>query len=143
MGRRVGDQLRAQAAGGGRAWRSAWRALAQLMTDLGYHARATEGVAPLPPIEAGNCVFHHLAAQYPEVCRFDLALLAAFVGARRRAPGVRGARRPVSAASASRLRPVIRAPLRGEPDASAAGAALSTQQCGGVRCGWAFDRAPA
>jgi len=79
MGRRVGDQLRAQGpAADEPAQRAA--ALARLMTDLGYHARATEGVDGAPTIEASNCVFHHLAAQYPEVCQFDLALLATFVG---------------------------------------------------------------
>jgi predicted ArsR family transcriptional regulator len=31
-------------------------------------------------IEATNCVFHHLATRFPEVCHFDLALLSTFVG---------------------------------------------------------------
>ena len=79
MGRSVGDQLRAQGpAADDPPQRAA--ALARLMTDLGYHARALEGAGGVPTIEASNCVFHHLAAQYPEVCQFDLALLAAFVG---------------------------------------------------------------
>ncbi len=79
MGQRVGDQLRAQ---GPAAEEPAQRVagLSRLMTDLGYYARATEGVNGVPTIEASNCVFHHLAAQYPEVCQFDLALLATFVG---------------------------------------------------------------
>jgi predicted ArsR family transcriptional regulator len=54
--------------------------LAELMTNLGYHARASAATDKAPAIEANNCVFHHLAAQFPEVCQFDLALLATYVG---------------------------------------------------------------
>jgi predicted ArsR family transcriptional regulator len=54
--------------------------LAELMTDLGYGAKATTGSDDSPTIEANNCVFHDLAARYPEVCKFDLALMATFVG---------------------------------------------------------------
>ncbi|HLZ32619.1 MAG TPA: HTH domain-containing protein [Nitrospira sp.] len=55
--------------------------LATVMHELGYEAAATESTGrQLPMIEAANCVFHHLAARFPEICHFDLALLAAFVG---------------------------------------------------------------
>jgi predicted ArsR family transcriptional regulator len=48
--------------------------LAELMEQLGYDARA-----PRPGvIEADNCIFHELARKHPEVCQFDLALLATF-----------------------------------------------------------------
>ncbi|MCK7509177.1 MAG: hypothetical protein MZV70_37470 [Desulfobacterales bacterium] len=80
MGRRVGDQLRAQAAGGGRA--GAARGRAGPVDDRPRLSRPCHRRRRrrCRTIEASNCVFHHLAAQYPEVCRFDLALLAAFVG---------------------------------------------------------------
>ncbi len=55
--------------------------LATVMHDLGYEASSTEASGrQLPMIEATNCVFHHLAARFPEVCHFDLALLSTFVG---------------------------------------------------------------
>lgn len=54
--------------------------LVELMTGLGYGAKATTGPDGSPTIEANNCVFHDLAARHPEVCRFDLALMATFVG---------------------------------------------------------------
>ena len=56
-------------------------ALAEIMKELGYAAK----VAPSPAddtIEANNCVFHHLAAKFPEVCRFDLGLIGAFTDAK-------------------------------------------------------------
>jgi predicted ArsR family transcriptional regulator len=80
LGRRVAEQLRVQSPVPEDPARRV-APLAQLMTGLGYHARAVEAGPGLPVIEADNCVFHHLAARYPEVCRFDLALLSAYVGA--------------------------------------------------------------
>jgi predicted ArsR family transcriptional regulator len=79
LGKRVAAQLKSQSPAPGEAPRRI-ASLAQLMANLGYHARTVPGEA-LPQIAADNCVFHHLAAQYPEVCRFDLALLADYVGA--------------------------------------------------------------
>lgn len=84
LGRRIGGQLRdadaPAAAVAGRVGR-----LVDRMAGLGYRARAVPpgGGAPdaLPDVEAGNCIFHHLAARYPEVCRFDLGLMAAYAGA--------------------------------------------------------------
>ena len=55
--------------------------LATVMHDLGYEAKPTPASGrQLPMIEATNCVFHHLATRFPEVCHFDLALLSTFVG---------------------------------------------------------------
>lgn len=80
MGLRVADQLRSQAPAGESSGERA-ASLAQIMARLGYHARAVEDAQGGPAIEASNCVFHDLAAQYPEVCQFDLALLAGYTGA--------------------------------------------------------------
>ena len=53
----------------------------ELMRDLGYHARAVpDKGAALPMIDARNCVYHHLAAEHPEVCELDLALLSSLLG---------------------------------------------------------------
>jgi len=55
--------------------------VAQLMRELGYHARAVpDKGASLPMIDARNCVYHHLAAEHPEVCELDLALLSSLLG---------------------------------------------------------------
>jgi len=55
--------------------------LARVMRELGYEAEsAAASGRQLPMIEAANCVFHHLATRFPEICHFDLALLSAFVG---------------------------------------------------------------
>jgi predicted ArsR family transcriptional regulator len=55
--------------------------LATIMHELGYEARPTAASGrQLPMIEATNCVFHHLATRFPEICHFDLALLSTFVG---------------------------------------------------------------
>jgi DeoR family transcriptional regulator, suf operon transcriptional repressor len=55
--------------------------VAEIMRELGYHARtATDGEAPLPLIDARNCVYHHLAAEHREVCELDLALLSSLLG---------------------------------------------------------------
>jgi predicted ArsR family transcriptional regulator len=78
MGREVGAKLRAADSADDATSRVA--AMARIMQDLGYAAR----VAPLADdtIEASNCVFHHLAAKFPEVCRFDLGLMGAFADAK-------------------------------------------------------------
>ncbi len=55
-------------------------ALAELMQQMGYHASSTS--AAVTRIEARNCVFHELARANPEVCQFDLALLATFTDSR-------------------------------------------------------------
>ena len=51
--------------------------LAEIMEQLGYNARST-GSDKATVLEADNCVFHTLALANPNICQFDLALLAAF-----------------------------------------------------------------
>jgi len=53
--------------------------VAAVMNELGYAARA-QSVDGQPEIDARNCVYHDLAAEHPEVCRLDLALLGALLG---------------------------------------------------------------
>ena len=55
--------------------------IATAMTELGYDAKPA-GTARSPEIAARNCVFHHLAQQYPVVCHFDLAFMARASGRR-------------------------------------------------------------
>ncbi|MBS0488187.1 MAG: helix-turn-helix domain-containing protein [Proteobacteria bacterium] len=57
----------------------ATRLLAEQLDALGYEARVidTDGQAQ---VEAWNCVFHALARQHPDVCRFDLAFMSAATG---------------------------------------------------------------
>jgi predicted ArsR family transcriptional regulator len=51
--------------------------IAKIMAELGYESNTnTKGNI----ISACNCVFHELAAENPEVCTFDLALLSAMSG---------------------------------------------------------------
>lgn len=56
------------------------RRLATVMLDVGYEAH--EGSANGgTEIVAHNCVFHHLAERFPQVCDFDLAFMRAATGA--------------------------------------------------------------
>lgn len=80
LGKQVGQDLAARYAhlltpGADRA-----AVLASLMDELGYVAQARSGPQGEPIIEADNCVFHALAERHPEVCAFDLALMASFTG---------------------------------------------------------------
>lgn len=52
--------------------------LAGIMEELGYETRQPDSAGADPVIEADNCVFHKLAMDDPDICRFDLALLATF-----------------------------------------------------------------
>ncbi|MEG1235220.1 MAG: HTH domain-containing protein [Acinetobacter sp.] len=49
-----------------------------IMNTLAYDAKIVEALPSqtTDAIEAMNCVYHDLAAHYPQVCQFDLALLA-------------------------------------------------------------------
>ena len=80
MGTKVGNQLRAQHPAL-RTRSDRVLKLAELMEQLGY---STAGTTVLDPtvISADNCVFHDLALKDPEVCQFDLALLATFTESR-------------------------------------------------------------
>ena len=72
MGKRVGTHLPGIA--GGPVERI--KQMTSVMRDLGYESTMREGSSgTLPSIEATNCVFHHLASRFPDVCQFDLALL--------------------------------------------------------------------
>jgi predicted ArsR family transcriptional regulator len=77
----VVDQIRQGAPATG-SRREKVQALAGLMDNLGYDARAVRDLEGAPTIEADNCVFHELAAKNPEVCQFDLALLSGYTGSK-------------------------------------------------------------
>jgi predicted ArsR family transcriptional regulator len=79
LGADVAEDLRRQHPGSGEL-RHAVGKLAGVMADLGYSA-VSRADAEAPVIEASNCIFHQLAMENPEVCAFDLALLARFTGA--------------------------------------------------------------
>ena len=55
------------------------RALAERLDALGYEALPARNGGEWQ-VEAFNCVFHALARQNPQVCRFDLAFLEAVSG---------------------------------------------------------------
>ena len=57
------------------------RALAGRLDALGYEAVPVQRGSEWQ-VEAFNCVFHALARQHPEVCRFDLAYMEAATGRR-------------------------------------------------------------
>ena len=57
------------------------RALAQRLDALGYEAAAARHGEDWQ-VEAFNCVFHGLARQHPQVCKFDLAYMEAATGRR-------------------------------------------------------------
>lgn len=57
------------------------RALAQRLDELGYEAVPVHHDGEWQ-VEAFNCVFHALARQHPQVCRFDLAYMKAATGRR-------------------------------------------------------------
>jgi predicted ArsR family transcriptional regulator len=56
-------------------------ALAQRLDQLGYEAVATQRGGEAQ-VEAYTCVFHALARQHPDVCRFDIAFMEAASGHR-------------------------------------------------------------
>jgi predicted ArsR family transcriptional regulator len=57
------------------------RALAQRLDALGYEAVPARHGEDWQ-VEAFNCVFHGLARQHPQVCKFDLAYMEATTGRR-------------------------------------------------------------
>jgi predicted ArsR family transcriptional regulator len=52
------------------------RAMADILNELGYAAQSSQ-----EEITAVNCVYHHLAAEFPEVCQLDIALIGRLTGA--------------------------------------------------------------
>ena len=80
LGQSVGRSLAGPgAAGTSRAGQA--ELLAAAMEKMGYQARRRPGTRADQTIEATNCVFHRLAERHPEVCQFDLGLMAAFAKA--------------------------------------------------------------
>jgi predicted ArsR family transcriptional regulator len=80
LGHKVGVQLQASHPASEESSERV-KQLAGVMQELGYEATPIEPSGrQLPVIEATNCVFHHLASRFPEICHFDLALLSTFVG---------------------------------------------------------------
>lgn len=80
LGKQVGTQLQHAHHPSENAFERV-KQLATIMHELGYEAKPVETSGRrLPMVEATNCVFHHLAARFPEICHFDLALLSTFVG---------------------------------------------------------------
>jgi predicted ArsR family transcriptional regulator len=57
------------------------RALAQRLDALGYEAAPARHGDDWQ-VEAFNCVFHGLARQHPQICKFDLAYMEAATGRR-------------------------------------------------------------
>ncbi|WP_025916446.1 metalloregulator ArsR/SmtB family transcription factor [Herminiimonas sp. CN] len=79
LGERVAAQLRSQHPALQQP-QEAVQELAAIMEQMGYAACGTVDASNTPVIEADNCVFHNLAMQNPDVCKFDLALLSSFTG---------------------------------------------------------------
>lgn len=52
----------------------------RIMNELSFDAKLIDAKSGKTEISAANCIYHHLAAQYPQVCGFDIALLAALTG---------------------------------------------------------------
>jgi predicted ArsR family transcriptional regulator len=53
--------------------------LAKTMNELGYDAQLKEGPRDAE-IRAYNCVYHHLAHDFPQICEFDVELMAQVSG---------------------------------------------------------------
>lgn len=63
--------------------RNRLEAVVGIMNELSYEARLDESTpGALPAIQAHNCVYHHLAQEYPEVCAFDLEILERLSGSK-------------------------------------------------------------
>ncbi|HLO02543.1 MAG TPA: HTH domain-containing protein [Symbiobacteriaceae bacterium] len=75
----LAEQLAPRIAGGTLAEKA--EAVADVLTELGYEAATEQGDSG-PAITAINCVYHHLAAEYPEVCELDIRLIEQLTGAR-------------------------------------------------------------
>jgi len=75
IGTAVGEQMRGQSPGLNSREEKVVK-LAGMMDQLGYNARRAAGSGQV--VEADNCVFHELAMKTPEICQFDLAMMAAF-----------------------------------------------------------------
>lgn len=77
MGRNAGEQLLSPSSANSKEERLI--KLVDVMQELGYEAHKSP--TNDETIIAHNCVFHHLAAEHPEVCEFDLSLMELATGA--------------------------------------------------------------
>ncbi|MCM2477055.1 winged helix-turn-helix transcriptional regulator [Rhizobium sp. CG5] len=56
--------------------------IVRIMNETGFVAQAIEGDAgSLARIACKNCVYHDLAKDHPEVCRFDIGFISGLMGA--------------------------------------------------------------
>jgi predicted ArsR family transcriptional regulator len=74
LGQDAAERIAAAADG-----KEATRLLAEQLDALGYEAQTIDAGGHVE-VEAWNCVFHSLARQHPDVCRFDLAFMSAATG---------------------------------------------------------------
>ena len=50
--------------------------VSRIMQDLGFETEISEEMGEAPPsIKAHNCIYHHLAKEFEEVCQLDRSLL--------------------------------------------------------------------
>jgi predicted ArsR family transcriptional regulator len=54
--------------------------LAKLMNELGYDAQSGRDPAGNAEVRAWNCIYHHLAEEFPALCDFDIALIGGITG---------------------------------------------------------------
>ena len=77
MGKQVAQQLQAQNPEPGNQ-ASKTEHMTSIMQQLGYAASSVRNTDGTMTINADNCIFHTLAVQNPEVCRFDLAMIGGY-----------------------------------------------------------------
>lgn len=75
---RLATQFAPRIVGGTQAERA--EAVTAILNELGYVA-VTEPSGQELAITAVNCVYHHLAVEYPEVCQLDIELVQRLTGA--------------------------------------------------------------
>ena len=77
MGERIADKLLAENPAAVSPQKQVEK-LAELMQTMGYSTGAASMIEGEPVIEADNCIFHNLAMKNPDICRFDLAMMARY-----------------------------------------------------------------
>jgi DeoR family transcriptional regulator, suf operon transcriptional repressor len=57
--------------------------IVRIMNEIGFQAYETAPAesSTIPRVACRNCVYHDLAREFPEVCRFDLGVLSGMMGA--------------------------------------------------------------
>ena len=53
--------------------------VSRIMQDLGFETEVTEEGDNHPSIKAHNCIYHHLAKEFEEVCQLDRSLLGSLL----------------------------------------------------------------